>query len=131
MKANFNFEPLVENPTTGIKSYQYKGRMSDLKLPTVRTFFGVRCYTECENCFESQKGSSIEINCIVFSIPWLRLNLVSWLHTLNSPIPVPSVYLECTFQGLKAESFTGWQFSVLTTSYRLLFSEANCMFKLY
>ena len=61
----------------------------------------------------------------------LRLNLVSWLHTPNSPIAVPSVYLERTFQGLKTESFTGWQFSVLTTSYRLLFSEANCMLKLY
>ena len=40
VKANFNFEPQVGNPTTGMKSYQYKGKMSDKKkLQTKGTFF--------------------------------------------------------------------------------------------
>ena len=36
MKANFNFEPPVGNPTTGMKSYHYKGKMSDSNLQTVQ-----------------------------------------------------------------------------------------------
>ena len=39
MKANFNFELQVGNPTTGMKSYQYKGKMLDKKLQTKGTFF--------------------------------------------------------------------------------------------
>jgi hypothetical protein len=39
VKANFNFELQVGNPTTGMKSYQYKGKMSDKKLQTKGTPF--------------------------------------------------------------------------------------------
>ena len=38
MKANFNCEPRVGNPTTAMKSYQYKEKMSDKKLPSEVTF---------------------------------------------------------------------------------------------
>ena len=39
VKANSNFKTPVGNQTTGMKSYHYKGKMSDSKLQTEVTFF--------------------------------------------------------------------------------------------
>ena len=41
VKANFNFEPQVGNPTTGMKSYQDKGKTSDKKTSNRSYFFGL------------------------------------------------------------------------------------------